>query len=93
MTSKRVIEKNYNSLEKMGIEWIDPWEKPLHNIFAGPCQVIGGPAWLHRPAEHLRLQVLLHGPEPGRGGEALVHVYYLYHKHMLYSTVYPQKST
>ncbi len=33
MTSKRVIEENYKSLEKMGIEWIDPWEKPLHDIY------------------------------------------------------------
>ena len=24
MTSKKVIEENYNSLEKMGIEWVDP---------------------------------------------------------------------
>ena len=38
MTSKRVIEENYNNLEKMGIEWIDPWEKPLHNIYnSNPC--------------------------------------------------------
>jgi len=38
MTSKRVIEKNYNNLEKMGIEWIDPWEKPLHDIYnSNPC--------------------------------------------------------
>ncbi len=33
MTSKRVIEENYDNLEKMGIEWIDPWEKPLHEIY------------------------------------------------------------
>ena len=26
MTSKQLIEKNFNLLEKMGIEWIDPWE-------------------------------------------------------------------
>ena len=38
MTSKKVIEENYNSLEKMGIEWIDPWEKPLHDIYnSNPC--------------------------------------------------------
>ena len=38
MTSKRVIEENYNNLEKMGVEWIDPWEKPLHDIYkSNPC--------------------------------------------------------
>ena len=38
MTSRRVIEENYNNLEKMGIEWTDPWEKPLHNIYnSNPC--------------------------------------------------------
>ncbi len=38
MTSKEVIEENYNNLEKMGIEWTDPWEKPLHNIYnSNPC--------------------------------------------------------
>ena len=38
MTSKKVIEENYSNLEKMGIEWIDPWEKPLHNIYnSNPC--------------------------------------------------------
>ena len=38
MTSKRVIEDNYNNLKKMGIEWIDPWEKPLHDIYdSNPC--------------------------------------------------------
>ena len=38
MTSKKVIEENYNSLEKMGIEWLDPWEKPLHDIYnLNPC--------------------------------------------------------
>ncbi len=38
MTSKKVIEENYNNLEKMGIEWIDPWEKPLHEIYnSNPC--------------------------------------------------------
>ena len=33
MASKPLIEKNFNNLEKMGIEWIDPWEKPLHKIY------------------------------------------------------------
>ena len=38
MTSKKVIEENFNNLEKMGIEWIDPWEKPLHDIYkSNPC--------------------------------------------------------
>jgi len=38
MTSKDLIEKNFNNLEKMGIEWIDPWEKPLHKIYEkNPC--------------------------------------------------------
>ena len=38
MTSKSVIDENYNNLEKMGIEWTDPWEKPLHNIYkSNPC--------------------------------------------------------
>jgi hypothetical protein len=38
MTSKNLIEKNYSNLEKMGIEWIDPWEKPLHQIYrTNPC--------------------------------------------------------
>ena len=38
MTSKKIIEEHYNSLEKMGIEWIDPWEKPLHDIYnSNPC--------------------------------------------------------
>ena len=38
MTSKKVIEENYNNLEKMGIEWVDPWEKPLHDIYnSNPC--------------------------------------------------------
>jgi hypothetical protein len=38
MTSKRVIEESYNNLEKMGVEWIDPWEKPLHDIYkSNPC--------------------------------------------------------
>ena len=38
MTSKALIEKNYEQLEKMGKEWIDPWEKPLHKIYkTNPC--------------------------------------------------------
>ena len=38
MTSKSVIDENYNNLIKMGIEWTDPWEKPLHNIYnSNPC--------------------------------------------------------
>ena len=38
MTSKKLIEKYFNDLEKMGIEWIDPWEKPLHKIYeTNPC--------------------------------------------------------
>ena len=38
MTSGSLIEKNFNDLEKMGNEWIDPWEKPLHKIYeTTPC--------------------------------------------------------
>ena len=38
MASKSLIEKNFTSLERMGIEWIDPWEKPLHKIYeTNPC--------------------------------------------------------
>ena len=38
MTSKKLINKNFNNLEKMGIEWIDPWERPLHEIYKkNPC--------------------------------------------------------
>ncbi len=38
MTSKRLIEENYKNLEKMGMEWVDPWEKPLHDIYnSNPC--------------------------------------------------------
>ncbi len=38
MTSKKLIVKYYDSLEKMGMEWTDPWEEPLHKIYAtNPC--------------------------------------------------------
>jgi len=38
MTSKKLIEKYYDNLEKMGIEWNDPWEEPLHEIYkTTPC--------------------------------------------------------
>ena len=38
MTCKTLIDKYFSELEKMGIEWIDPWEKPLHNIYKlHPC--------------------------------------------------------
>ena len=38
MTSRKLIVKYYDSLEKMGIEWTDPWEEPLHKIYASnPC--------------------------------------------------------
>ena len=38
MASKELIEKNFNNLERMGIEWVDPWEKPLHKIYeTTPC--------------------------------------------------------
>ena len=38
MTSKNIVNENYYNLEKMGIEWIDPWEKPLHEIYKkNPC--------------------------------------------------------
>ncbi len=38
MTSKSLIEMNFKTLETMGIEWIDPWEKPLHEIYKkNPC--------------------------------------------------------
>ena len=37
----QVLELNpkyYDNLEKMGIEWTDPWEKPLHKIYETiPC--------------------------------------------------------
>ena len=28
MTSKELIVKHFKELEKMGVEWVDPWEKP-----------------------------------------------------------------
>ena len=38
MTNKKLIVKYFDSLEKMGIEWTDPWEEPLHKIYAKhPC--------------------------------------------------------
>ncbi len=33
MTSKNLIKKYFGSLESMCLEWIDPWEKPLHDIY------------------------------------------------------------
>ena len=38
---------------------------------AGAGQAAGGPAWIHRPPEHPREQILLHGQEPGRGRETV----------------------
>ena len=38
MTSKDLVIKNFNKLEIMGKEWVDPWEKPLHDIYkTNPC--------------------------------------------------------
>ena len=38
MTCKTLIDKYFSELEKMGQEWTDPWEKPLHNIYKSyPC--------------------------------------------------------
>ena len=38
MTHKTLIDKYFTELEKMGVEWTDPWEKPLHNIYKSyPC--------------------------------------------------------
>ena len=28
-----LVGNDFTELEKMGIEWTDPWEKPLHNIY------------------------------------------------------------
>ena len=38
MTSGNLVKENFINLESMGIEWIDPWEKPLHEIYKkNPC--------------------------------------------------------
>ena len=38
MTSRDLILQNFNELEKMGQQWSDPWEKPLHEIYEKyPC--------------------------------------------------------
>ncbi len=38
MTSRDLILQNFNELEKMGQQWSDPWEKPLHKIYEKyPC--------------------------------------------------------
>ena len=38
MASKDLINKYYSKLEIMGKEWVDPWEKPLHDIYQEyPC--------------------------------------------------------
>jgi hypothetical protein len=38
MTSKDLIVKNFDNLEVMGKVWVDPWEKPLHDIYrVSPC--------------------------------------------------------
>jgi hypothetical protein len=38
MTSRDLVERKFNDLERMGIEWVDPWEKPLHKIYeTNPC--------------------------------------------------------
>ena len=46
-------------------------------LFLGPCEAAWGPTRLHRPAEHLRHQVLLHGSEPRRGRK-IVNVVYVF---------------
>ena len=38
MISKDLIDKYFSKLEIMGKEWVDPWEKPLHDIYRiHPC--------------------------------------------------------
>jgi len=38
MVNKTLIDKYFEDLEKMGKEWEDPWEKPLHNVYKShPC--------------------------------------------------------
>ena len=38
MTSKSLINKHFDQLEKMGLEWVDPWERPLHELYKlYPC--------------------------------------------------------
>ena len=38
MLNKKLIDKYFKDLEKMGKVWEDPWEKPLHNIYKShPC--------------------------------------------------------
>ena len=38
LTSKNLVLENFSKLERMGKEWIDPWEKPLHEIYRkNPC--------------------------------------------------------
>jgi len=38
MTSRNLVLENFNRLETMGLKWIDPWEKPLHEIYEKhPC--------------------------------------------------------
>jgi len=38
MISRKLVLENFKKLETMGTTWIDPWEKPLHNIYVEhPC--------------------------------------------------------
>ena len=38
MTSKNIILQNFDNLMQMATNWIDPWEKPLHEIYKKvPC--------------------------------------------------------
>tara|TARA_B100001121_G_C18665385_1_gene611048 strand:+ start:116 stop:1129 length:1014 start_codon:yes stop_codon:yes gene_type:complete len=38
MANKVLINKYFSKLEIMGMEWVDPWEKPLHDIYQiHPC--------------------------------------------------------